>query len=438
MLKGKFIVSKINIRDRNKGKPDKKPNWEYRFEAAKVDGKRKHISKSGFRTKKEALEAGTKALAEYNNSGLHFEPSEISVSDYVDYYFDQYIKTNLKYNTQLNKVSVFENHIKPNFGHYKLKSLNASILQEYANGLKLKGLSKSSIEGILSSFSAALDYAVEPLHYIAMNPMQYVKLPKVERKPRERIILQPEEWKRIIDRFQPPSRFYIPLMIGYYTGMRISEVFGLTWDDVDFYNRTISVNKQVVKRNYGVDVRAVLNTKGKKEEKSAWYFQSLKTDSSERVVKFGDALYNALKAELARQKENELMYGEYFTIQVIKSEKDEKNNTIERIIPVQKCIDAALPRTHLICISENGEYTSTDSFKYPSRIIHHELGIAFDFHSLRHTHATKLIEAGVSPKTVQARLGHQNIETTLQTYVHDTEQMEENAVDIFEKIAMGV
>ena len=431
-------MAKINVRDRNKNVPDKKPNWEYRFEAAKVDGKRKHISKSGFRTKKEALEAGTKALAEYNNAGLHFEPTEISVSDYLDYYFEQYVKINLKYNTQLNKLGIYENHLKPHFGNYKLKALNASIIQEYANKLKLKGLSKSSIEGILSSFSAALDYAVEPLHYIPMNPMQYVKFPKIERKPRERIILEPEEWQKIIDRFQPPSRFYIPLMIGYYTGMRISEVFALTWDDVDFENRTISVNKQVVKRNYGVDVREVLKRKGKKEEKSAWYFQSLKTDSSERVIKFGDTLYKALKAESVRQKENELMYAEYFTIQVIKSEIDEKNNEIDRIIPVQKCVNPTLPRTRLICISENGEYTSTDSFKYPSRIIHHELGLAFDFHSLRHTHATRLIEAGVSPKTVQDRLGHQNIETTLQTYVHNTEQMEENAVEAFEKIATGV
>lgn len=149
-------------------------------------------------------------------------------------------------------------------------------------------------------------------------------------------------------------------------------------------------------------------------------------------------LDHALKAELMLQKQNELMYGEYYTIQVIKSETDEKNNTIERIIPVQKCVNPSLSRTRLICISENGEYTSTDSFKYPSRIIHHELGMAFDFHSLRHTHATRLIEAGVSPKTVQARLGHQNIETTLQTYVHNTEQMEENAVDVFEQIAKGV
>lgn len=53
-------------------------------------------------------------------------------------------------------------------------------------------------------------------------------------------------------------------MIGFYTGLRISEAFALTWDDIDFEKRTLSVNKQVVKRNFGADVRKVVEKKGKK------------------------------------------------------------------------------------------------------------------------------------------------------------------------------
>lgn len=85
-------------------------------------------------------------------------------------------------------------------------------------------------------------------------------------------------------------------------------------------------------------------------------------------------------------------------------------------------------------IAENGQYTSTDSFKYAARIIHNELQPGFDFHSLRHTHATMLIEAGANVKNVQARLGHTRIETTLQTYVHDTEKMGEESVELFEQL----
>ena len=104
------------------------------------------------------------------------------------------------------------------------------------------------------------------------------------------------------------------------------------------------------------------------------------------------------------------------------------------IVPMQKCVEIQLQRVNLICISENGQYTSTDSFKYCSRVIHKELRLAFDYHSLRHTHATMLIEAGANVKDVQTRLGHSNITTTLQTYVHDTKKMGEQSVQLFEQI----
>ena len=59
--------------------------------------------------------------------------------------------------------------------------------------------------------------------------------------------------------------------------------------------------------------------------------------------------------------------------------------------------------------------------------------LAFDYHSLRHTHATMQIEASANEKNVQLRLGHTDIRTTLQTYVHDTEKMDTQSVELFEK-----
>ena len=217
------------------------------------------------------------------------------------------------------------------------------MLQEYANDLKTHGYARSHIVGILTTFSAALNYAVEPLHYIQQNPMSYVKFPKIERKPRERIILTLDEWNQIIDRFHG-TRYYIPLMIGFYTGLRISEAFALTWDDIDLDNRTLSVNKQIVKRNFGADIRKVVEQKGKKELRSSWYFGSTKTPTSVRTIKFGETLYQALKAEQISQKKNELKYGEYYTVHVLKKETDEKGNDMFRIVPVQKCVEVQLPR----------------------------------------------------------------------------------------------
>ena len=140
-----------------------------------------------------------------------------------------------------------------------------------------------------------------------------------------------------------------------------------------------------------------------------------------------------MKQERAEQMKNELKHGERYTIQVVKKELDEKGNEMQRIVPVQKSLQSDLPRVKMVCVTEHGEYTSTDSFKYCSKIIHKELKIAFDYHSLRHTHATILIESGADVKDVQTRLGHANIQTTLQTYVHDTEKMANRSVDIFEQ-----
>lgn len=188
--------------------------WSYYFDMGKVDGRRQKKEKGGFRTKKDAEQALAAALNEYNHSGTVFEPSEITVSDYPDQWYDLYCKLNLKYNTQVGYLRIIKGHLKPEFGNCRLKAISSSGLQEYANRLKMNGLSRSHLTGILSVFSAALDYAVEPLHNLASNPMRYVKFLRVEKKPRERIILALDEWQRIAEHFKD-TRYYIPLMIGF-------------------------------------------------------------------------------------------------------------------------------------------------------------------------------------------------------------------------------
>lgn len=423
-------MSKLNIRNRKR--KDGSNNWEYRFEGASVDGKRKQISKSGFATKKEALEEGTKALAEYNRVGSRFEPSDISVSDYLDYWFENYCKMNLKYSTQESYEIIITKHLKPQLGFYKLKALTPAICQEWVNKIYVNsGLSKNTLVGITTTLSAALKYAVEPARFIESSPMTYVKFPKTKKTvASERFVIEKDVFDKMCDRLKD-TPYYYALMIGYYTGMRISEVYGLTWDDIDFTEKTISVKRQILKRNYEINIKI---KKNQKQEKSSWCISSLKTDSSERTIKIGDTLLNALKKLKKQQLENELLYGEFYIKHYLKEFKDEKGDVLQRIVPIEKSIECAMTPINLVFTKENGEYSSTDSFKYAARVIHHELGINFNFHSLRHTHATKLIEAGIPVKTVQTRLGHAFIQTTLQTYAHTTEQMEQNAVDSFEKI----
>jgi integrase len=158
-----------------------------------------------------------------------------------------------------------------------------------------------------------------------------------------------------------------------------------------------------------------------------------KTFTSNRTVKFGDTLYKALKDAKRQKNINRMKYGEYYIEHYLKEETDEKGEPMQRIIPAARALQCALPTADMVCVKENGDYVSTDSFKYCARVIHTDLQMAFNYHSLRHTHATFLIESGANIKDVQERLGHTNIETTMNTYVHNTEQLQNQTVDLFEK-----
>ncbi len=392
--------------------------WYYSFEASNVDGKRKRIERVGGRTKKEAEAALRVALQEYNNAGLHFEPTEISVADYMDYWFKNYVQLNCKYNTQIGYKRIINNHIKPALGIYKLKSLTPAILQEFINGKYLNGFSKSHLTNMINVLSGSLKYAVHPCKFIKDNPMQYVKYPKYEHSKLEadhKVITQ-NELELILERFPFGTPFHIPILIGYYTGCRIGEVTGLTWDDIDLEKGIVNINKILYKRN------------------SSWCFGSTKTESSVRTVKIGKTLIDALKKHKKWQMENRLKYRQHYVQQYEVEEIDENTNEkLRRIFSLPVSIEGTAKLINMVSTKENGEMVTPDSFKYASRVINYSLGIMFNFHSLRHTHATTLIENGANIKDVQERLGHSKIETTLDTYTHVTDKMTNETVDIFEK-----
>lgn len=406
-------MSEINVRKRGK-------KWQYQFEAAKIEGKRKQITKSGFNTKKEALDAGIKALAEYNNSGQHFEPSDISVSDYLDYWLENYVTLNLRANTITNYKGIIENYLKPSLGIYKLKSLTPSLLQNYINKKYINGISKSMLKRIFSVLNLSLKYAVHPCKYIKENPMQYISMPKYEKKNIEEVkTITVKEFNTILDRFTETTDYYLPLMIGFYTGCRIGEVLSLTWDDINFKNKTISINKSLIFN----------------DENKQWYFGPTKTFTSNRTIKIGDTLINILKKFKKKQKENKLKYGEYYKI-IYTKEELVNNKPLQRLYVLPANVtNEKLTQQNLVCARIDGNLLTTNGMKYVSKVINYELNIDFKFHSLRHTHATLLIQNGANIKDVQTRLGHASIETTLDTYTHSTKDSSKNTVNLFEQIS---
>ena len=380
--------------------------WEWSFEGAKINGKRNPISHGGYRTKAEAITAGTQAKAEYDSAGRRFTPSDISVSDY---WYDNYVKTNLSYNTQKDYEKKIRVHLKPAFGKYRLASLETDIIQKWIDGMKRQGYSRSMVKNTLSCLSGALGYAVYPCKYIKYNPCDYARIPKIvmsdEAKAHTEYICVKEDFAAIIERFGPDSNFYIPLMTGYHCGTRLGEAYGIDLlHDVDFERHTITIQHQLT------------NEGGK------WYYRPPKYDSV-RTIKILPEYEKILKTEIHNRKKNMLRYGQYFT----------KTYQMDDGLIFQAPSNVKIVGKEIMPISakENGELLTPYSFKYCAKVIHEELGNPlFHSHCLRHTHGTLLAENGAQPKTVMERLGHKDIKTTMDRYVFNTEKMQNDAIVI--------
>ncbi|WP_446681927.1 site-specific integrase [Enterococcus devriesei] len=157
----------------------------------------------------------------------------------------------------------------------------------------------------------------------------------------------------------------------------------MTWDNISFEDQTLTVDKNMIQVQAGFEIGTP------------------KTQAGYRTIAIDEILINDLRVHRKRQMENKVRHGKYYY------------------------------DSNFVCTKENGETVTPNSIKWSSSQVKKKLGINFNFHSLRHTHATMLLEDGVKPKIVQERLGHLRISTTMDKYVHVTKKMKNEAVDIF-------
>lgn len=412
--------------------------YQYQFAIASIDGKRKYKNKSGFRTKSEAIEAGVKAYNEYINVGQCIEPSKMSYSDYLDYWMKEHCEINLKYHTIQAYQNIMKNHIKPKLGFYMLSQLTTSVIQEFINNIYLeKGFSKNFLKNILKVLKGSLGYATDVVGFIKVNPSLKVRLPKYDIPDSDPVyILSNEEVEKILERFSNNPCVYYAFLTAYYTGLRVSEVFGLTWDDIDFVKRTITVNKNILKKNQAGGTKKRLISGN---STTVWYFGTCKTKGSYRTIEIGDTLLKALKKYKEEQVQNRKDYGDTYMKHYKKIVNNPYNNKPEiKIINAYAELEVPLEEVKLVFLKKNGVFEGTDSCKYPFKVIHYELGIPCRFHDFRDTHATRLIEAGADIKAVSKRLGHSNIRTTYEIYVKVTTKMESDTVEKFESIGLNL
>ena len=417
----------VNVRKRGKV-------YEYRIEIASIDGTRKWITKTGFKTKQEALQVGALAYNDYYKVGKVHRNKDMSYSDYLDYWVDTYCNFNLKYSTIVTYLNIIKLYLKPRLGHYKLSAIDSQMLQEFINDLYLeKNLSKWYLKGILKTIKGSLKYACYTVNFINDNPAEIVHIPRYEVVTGDPAhIFTQEEIERILNRFKDNHSIYYAFLTAYYTGMRVSEVYALTWDCVDFEKKTITVNKNIIKKNKFGKPKKYTISKGHSTE--VWFYGTCKNPQSNRTISIGDTLIKALKEFKKEQEEYKKYYGDSYLKHYEKKVINEYTKRPEiKIVSAPAELELNLKEAELVFVKPNGQYRGTESTRHAFKIINYELGIPCRFHDFRDTHATRLIEQGADIKAVSKRIGHSTIQTTYNIYVRVTNKMETDTVDRFEE-----
>lgn len=430
--------------------------WQYRFETGSVDGKRQWESKSGFATKREAMEAGKRAQQLYDHTGRVLKQTEMTYSDLLDHWMEHEVSQTCKPNTAENYRKKINLYIKPGLGKYRIKGITKQNIKDFLIKLYNDGLSTNTISVCRGIITKSFNYAVDS-DFLAVSPANNLRMmkqgglpPKTPTRSEPHVYIPADRMQEIFERFPEGTSCHLPMMIGYHCGLRLGEVFGLTWEDIDLENQTLSVNRQVqwFSGKHSEPDAAPGQKPGKTSERTGstdadhandaetgyWYFSEPKYRSC-RTIEIDEALTKLLarekaKYEAARQTTEN--YVTYYTDQPlihtgIKPEHPQA---------FMKIGHSGREEIHLINVRTNGTFISPRTLKHTSWVIHHQLNFPeFDFHSLRHTHATMLLEHGAPLVYIQRRLGHTNIRVTTDIYTnHLTTDMKSQGNSILNAI----
>lgn len=395
--------------------------YQYKFEVAKVDGKRKFINKSGFDTKEEAIKAGNIAFTEYLNMGLVFKEKEISFSDYLDYWYENYCEVNLKYNTRRTYKTIMDKYLKPELGKYRLTALTSvklnSFIVELCNKYNFK---KAYYNNILKVLKNCFRIATDVYGFIRYNPALTLKLPKIEdNNDFKKHLYNKNEINMILERFKDDDTFTCAFITSCFTGMRTGEVCSLTWDDIDFTNRVINVKHTVYDKP--------------DDGKGRWYIGTTKTKQGTRQISMSITLYNALTNYKKKQQYLKNVFGnEYYTYH-FKDVLNKHGKVTEKRIVQNEGNILQINKADMVFTRPNGKYVGRNILNYPFKIIHKELGIKnCRFYDLRGSYATINLRNGIEIRDVADILGHKYIETTENFYISSTDENKKNVSNVFD------
>ena len=374
-------------------------NGTYAYRWTDGKGKRHEVyarDLDDLRAKEKEIDADT-------NEGIKVEARYVIINEMYDLWVQ--LKRGIKDNTFENYKYMYNTFVRPSFGKKRIQTLKKSDVKIFYNYLAdQRCLQASTIDSIHNVLHQVLDMAVDD-KYIRSNPsdkalkeLKQSHAFKTEKR-RALTIAEQELFLNYLRNNETYSHWYpiFAVMLG--TGMRVGEITGLRWCDIDLDNGVIDINHTLVYYCHRHEV-----------ELNGCYFNinTPKTKASNRKIPMIESVKEAFLMENANQEKSGIKcsavidgYSDF--IFVNRNGKTQHQGTLNKAIRriIRDCNDEVLL---------NDENATV--------LLPH-----FSCHSLRHTFSTRMCEAGINVKVIQDTLGHQDISTTMNIYTDATKEM---------------
>ncbi|MBM7554853.1 site-specific integrase [Thalassobacillus pellis] len=365
-------------------------------------GKKKFSSKGGFKTKKEAQLAAAEIEKEvYENT--YFKEQDVLFKDFTFEWIKIYSESAKISSVRNRKQNI--DHLNRFFGQRKIKDISRKQYQSMLTSLHKEGYAFNTLDGIHSTGRMIFKKAVE-FNVIKNSPCEFAKIPRkletveeVENNKGEIKFMEKAELIRFLtaakeDGIDKDFPMFLTLA---YSGLRVGELIALKWTDIDMARETLRVTK------------TYYNPSNRTKE---YQLLTPKTKGSIRTIKMDTDVIAALKKH-----------------------KEHQETLIEKSNNYYNQLDFVFAKE----INNRGypEFLKTVNIRMQRLLKLSGIDKKLTPHSLRHTHTSLLIEAGVGIKEIQQRLGHGDINTTMNIYAHITENMEEKASQKFSDFMKG-
>lgn len=351
-----------------------------------ITGKEVRTTRRGFKTKREA-QVTFNALQDQFNRGEYGgrKPADkMTFDDLFHRWFESY-KGTVKETTASFRLAEY-GRMKSEFGDRLVTSFRPYECQQIADDLANR---YAKPEQKLIILTAPFEYA-ERLELIEASPFRKVKLVKRKKVEKKDNFYSKDELKTFLDYVRENESFdkYALYRLLAFSGMRIGETLALTWNDIDFDKATVSIDKTLSKDR--VTNHIIINPP--------------KTPSSIRKIKI-----------------------DYTTIEALARLKELQQGTSEIVFP------------NIKGVYRDVNNASDSLKKLYTRMEKHGLILRrLSPHGFRHTHTSLLFQSGVNIKVIQKRLGHANVEMTLNVYTHLTDQFQAESERKFLDFMEGV